>query len=273
MALIKCNNCGRSVSDRATVCPHCGCDPHTTKNANAETNSPNTNLENEQNSNLTTCPHCGALVSKKADVCPKCGKPTIVNSNQSQNIVEGDNSDVDEYEYAEEKTANHGLLSIVGILTIIAFVFAGFLYSGNRYYKGKTFKFIIDTCAVDTDFVDTCAVDTAPPYLDYSVPDSAYYDGPESYAQPEKEEVPGFKSNSDVMDFVVGNSYSHDGITLRITDEAVYANDNKISTSKPVFRKLTLNKGVITARPSISITVIRDDNRLVDNNNGDSYYY
>ena len=77
----------------------------------------------------------------------------------------------------------------------------------------------------------------------------------------------------DVMDFVVGNSYSHDGITLRITDEAVYANDNKISTSKPVFRKISLNKGIITARPSISITVIRDDNRLVDNNNGDTYYY
>ena len=83
----------------------------------------------------------------------------------------------------------------------------------------------------------------------------------------------GFKSNTDVLDFVVGNSYSHDGITLRITDEAVYANDNKISTSKPVFRKISLNKGIITARPSISITVVRDDNRLVDNNNGDSYYY
>ena len=77
----------------------------------------------------------------------------------------------------------------------------------------------------------------------------------------------------DVMDFVVGNSYSHNGITLRITDEAVYANDNKISTSKPVFRKVSPNKGMITARPSISITVVRDDNRLVDNNNGDTYYY
>ena len=32
------------------------------------------------------------------------------------------------------------------------------------------------------------------------------------------------------------------------------------------------NKGIITARPSISITVVRDENRLVDNNNGDTYY-
>ena len=52
----------------------------------------------------------------------------------------------------------------------------------------------------------------------------------------------------------------------------MYANDNKISTSKPVFRKISQNKGIITARPSISITVVRDENRLVDNNNGDTYY-
>lgn len=82
----------------------------------------------------------------------------------------------------------------------------------------------------------------------------------------------GFRNNTDVIDFVVGNSYSHDGITLRITDKAVYANDNKISTSKPVFRKISSNKGMITARPSISITVVRDDNRLIDNSNGDTYH-
>ena len=92
------------------------------------------------------------------------------------------------------------------------------------------------------------------------------------YNDEEQIEEVGFKSNVDVMDFVVGNSYSYNGITLRITDEAVYANDNKISTSKPVFRKISLNKGIITARPSISITVVRDGNRLVDNNNGDTYY-
>lgn len=256
MALIKCNNCGRPVSDRAAVCPHCGCDPHVVKNPR-----------------LMACPHCGALISKKANVCPNCGKAPNTNPSQYQNAVGIGNPDIDEYEYDEEKTANRGLQGIVGILVVIALVFAGFLYSGHRYYNGKTLKFTVDTCAVDTNFVDTCAVDTAPPDLSDSAPDSTYYDGPESYAQPEEEEMPGFKSNSDVMDFVVGNSYSHYGITLRITGEAVYANDNKISTSRPVFRKLSLDKGLITARPSISITVIRDGNRLVDNNDGESYYY
>lgn len=270
MALIKCNNCGRSVSDRATVCPHCGCDPHATKEANADNNS-----EKEQNPNLTTCPHCGSLVSKKATVCPKCGKSMISVSPQTQDANEYD-SDIDEYDDSDGNTTNRGLLGIVGILTIIALVFAGFLFSGNRYYNGKTLKFAIDTCAVDTDSYvdDSLMADSTSGYpAEYTTTDTVISSNDYNYNEQIEEEEIGFKSNVDVMDFVVGNSYSHDGITLRITNEAVYANDNKISTSKPVFRKISLNKGVITARPSISITVVRDDNRLVDNNNGDTYYY
>lgn len=274
MALIKCNNCGRSVSDRATVCPHCGCDPHVAKDANNETDN---HSENEQNPNLTTCPSCGSLVSKKAKVCPKCGQSILTVSTQNQNATEN-SLNIDEYDCSEEHSANRGLLSIVGILTVIALVFAAFLFSGNRYYNGKTLKFTIDTCAVDTDSYvdDSLMTDSTSGYpIDYNseLADSAIsFNDYNSNEQIEEEEI-GFKSNTDVLDFVVGNSYSHDGITLRITDEAVYANDNKISTSKPVFRKISLNKGIITARPSISITVVRDDNRLVDNNNGDSYYY
>lgn len=275
MALIKCNNCGRSVSDRATVCPHCGCDPHVAKDANNETDN---HSENEQNPNLTTCPSCGSLVSKKAKVCPKCGQSILTVSTQNQNATEN-SLNIDEYDCSEEHSANRGLLSIVGILTVIALVFAAFLFSGNRYYNGKTLKFTIDTCAVDTDSCDVedSLMADSTSGLDYDqivvASDSAISSNDYNYNEQIEEKEIGFKSNVDVMDFVVGNSYSHDGITLRITDEAVYANDNKISTSKPVFRKISLNKGIITARPSISITVVRDDNRLVDNNNGDSYYY
>lgn len=274
MALIKCNNCGRSVSDRATVCPHCGCDLHVAKDANNETDN---HSENEQNPNLTTCPSCGSLVSKKAKVCPKCGQSILTVSTQNQNATEN-SLNIDEYDCSEEHSANRGLLSIVGILTVIALVFAAFLFSGNRYYNGKTLKFTIDTCPVDTDSYvdDSLMTDSTSGYpIDYnseSADSAISFNGYNSNEQIEEEEN-GFKSNTDVMDFVIGNSYSHNGITLRITDEAVYANDNKISTSKPVFRKISLDKGIISARPSISITVVRDDNRLVDNNNGDSYDY
>lgn len=185
--------------------------------------------------------------------------------------------DIDGYDDSEENTANRGLLGIVGILTIIALVFAGFLLSGNRYYNGKTLKFTIDTCAVDTDSYvdDSLMADSTsglPTAYDSNTADTITSSNDYINNEQIEEEEIGFKSNVDVMDYVVGNSYSYNGITLRITDEAVYANDNKISTSKPVFRKISQNKGIITARPSISITVVRDENRLVDNNNGDTYY-
>lgn len=234
MALIKCNNCGHPVSDRANVCPHCGCDPHAAKAVITRENS-----KSEEDSQPTR---------------PDTGEDVCTNT----------------------KKANRGLLGLVGVLTLIALVFAGFLFSGKRYYNGKTLNFAIDTSAVDTVSYDSCAADTTE-VVDPNAVDSCYVVAADSaissdYSEDVEEEI-GFKSNADVLDYVVGNSYSCNGITLRITDEAVYANDNKISTSKPVFRKLSLNKGIIKAHPSISLTVIRDGNRLVDNNNGDTYYY
>ncbi len=255
MALIKCNNCGRPVSDRANVCPHCGCAPHAAKVVYTRKYS-----ESEENSRPTW---------------PGTGEEVCTNT----------------------KNANRGLLGLVGVLTLIALVFAGFIVSGQRYYNGKTLKFTIDTSAVDTVSYDYDSyVDDTTAVVDPNAADTTYYSDSATtsysnssttssnddfngnkYAEAEEDEIVeeeiGFKSNTDVLDYVVGNSYSCNGITLRITDEAVYANGNKISTSKPVFRKLSLNKGIITARPSIFLTVIRDDNRLVDNNSGDSYSY
>lgn len=100
---------------------------------------------------------------------------------------------------------------------------------------------------------------------------SVSYDGGSSAEQqPAREE--GFRSNRDVMDFVAGNSYTHNGVTLRVTEDGVFANDNRISESRPVFRKISKENGKITARPSISITVKRGDNKLVDDKSGDVYY-
>lgn len=166
------------------------------------------------------------------------------------------------------------MVVLVIVLAVIAIGFGGYMFLGSGS-QNTDFTLPSDTLISDSIPVDTVMSDTAAKVSTINdevaadtIVSSNDYNGNEQI-----EEEIGFKSNVDVMDFVVGNSYSHDGITLRITDEAVYANDNKISTSKPVFRKISLNKGIITARPSISITVIRDDNRLVDNNNGDTYYY
>lgn len=53
MALIKCTECGEMISDKATVCPHCGAP-----------------IEK-----MTKCEDCGAEYSADAEMCPNCGCP------------------------------------------------------------------------------------------------------------------------------------------------------------------------------------------------------
>ena len=89
-----------------------------------------------------------------------------------------------------------------------------------------------------------------------------------TYSQPE---APGFSKPYDVRQFVAGERYEHDDVTLEITSDGIYANGNKISTSTPVFQKLNRKYGRITAKPSISITVSYDDNALIDNSTHERY--
>lgn len=55
MALIKCTECGEMISDKATVCPHCGAP-----------------IEK-----MTKCEDCGAEYSADAEMCPNCGCPNF----------------------------------------------------------------------------------------------------------------------------------------------------------------------------------------------------
>jgi hypothetical protein len=60
MALIKCENCGQDVSDRAIVCPHC-------KAVLKE------NVSGERSTLI--CEECGAEIPDGKEVCPHCGFP------------------------------------------------------------------------------------------------------------------------------------------------------------------------------------------------------
>lgn len=52
MALIKCVECNKELSEKAPACPHCGC--------------PNNQIK---------CPECSAFVDDAIDTCPTCGYP------------------------------------------------------------------------------------------------------------------------------------------------------------------------------------------------------
>ena len=50
MALIKCKECNKEISDKAKKCPHCG-------------------FEN----NIITCPECKKEIENNVNTCPNCG--------------------------------------------------------------------------------------------------------------------------------------------------------------------------------------------------------
>ena len=65
MALIKCPECEKEVSDKASACPHCGC-PLTSDDQLKEMTS-----ENQQ---VKECKYCKAKIEKSAKICPNCNR-------------------------------------------------------------------------------------------------------------------------------------------------------------------------------------------------------
>jgi len=66
MALIKCSECGKEVSDKASKCVHCGCP-----------------IKKEEKKMF--CVECGNELKKTDKVCGKCGCP-IDNKNNKNNV-------------------------------------------------------------------------------------------------------------------------------------------------------------------------------------------
>ena len=62
MALIKCNECGKEISDTAKACPHCG-------------------YEN----NLITCPECKKRIESNMNTCSNCGYEIKKDNKQVKN--------------------------------------------------------------------------------------------------------------------------------------------------------------------------------------------
>ena len=69
MALIKCPECGKEISDKATNCIYCG-----------------SILKKEENldNTIQKCSECGEILSETDEVCPKCGCPISNKENPQQ---------------------------------------------------------------------------------------------------------------------------------------------------------------------------------------------
>ena len=89
MALIKCNECGHEVSDKASVCPNCGNpirDGH-------------------------VCCECGTIITEGLSTCPNCGCPTKSKDSSMTTIPQ--------IVYKDPPKKEKGLFYIIGIVGYI----------------------------------------------------------------------------------------------------------------------------------------------------------
>ena len=101
MAMIKCKECEKEMSDHAKICPHCG-------------------YENS----IMFCPECDKQLSSKANMCPHCGYAfkSINNGNDSS---KGEN-----YNMALASL----ICSFFGITSIVSLILGIIVLNSN---KGK----------------------------------------------------------------------------------------------------------------------------------------
>lgn len=257
MALIRCKVCGKQISDRARVCPHCGARGKVTlrKKMSADEESAQTVSPSQS----TTSPN-GVQPAKPSDLYT----PPLETQSKAPMVI-----------------------AIVLMVVLLGIGVMFFFLLNPRSHRSTTEDYTDTIVAqrgediswgnegqneqqadegqagAESDGSRAIDVFNAQPRNDSS---SVSVDL--TYSQLEE---PGFSKPYDVRQFVTDERYEHDDVTLEITSDGIYANGNKISTSTPVFQKLNRKYGRITAKPSISITVSYDDNALIDNSTHERY--
>ena len=257
MALIRCKVCGKQISDRARVCPHCGVRGKVTlrKKMSADDESAQTVSPSQS----TTSPN-GVQPAKPSDL----------------------------YTPPLETQSKAPMVIAIVLIVVLLGIGAMFFFLLNPRSHRSTTEDYADTVAAQSsgdyswgsegqneqraDEGQAGAESDGSRAIDVfnaqTRNDSSSVSVVRTYSQ---QDEPGFSKPYDVRQFVADERYEHDDVTLEITSDGIYANGNKISTSTPVFRKLNRKYGRITAKPSISITVSYDDNALIDNSTHERY--
>ena len=170
MALIKCMECGKEISDRAEECVHCGCPIEVSiENINQSDLEENSNdsesLDSEQNikpsdlletplseeqkrlydlyvTAMSTCANCGAQYKSGSKFCAKCGAPNG-ESKSPNNTSENTNVDVakdnNPQPVVQHQKNNGGLMKLISVIITIILILAPFhntLFE-TSYYVAK----------------------------------------------------------------------------------------------------------------------------------------
>ncbi len=120
MALIECKNCGKTVSDKATTCPHCG--------ISLLEDAPDSELQSKR-----ICEECGAELSDDVQICPNCGCP-IEDNNKIETVPQEVEISAAQIERAK-KASSKTLIIILAIVAVVIIIFAG--YNINKSNEEK----------------------------------------------------------------------------------------------------------------------------------------
>lgn len=114
MALIQCRNCGKAISEKALVCPHCG-----------ESFLSDTRMETVE---TKKCEECGEELPFDATVCPNCGCPIEKQNDQSVLQEETQKVEVTSVNIkVKNKTKKIIIISIIALLVIILIAVFGIM--------------------------------------------------------------------------------------------------------------------------------------------------
>lgn len=113
MSLTTCPECGKEISDKATICPNCG-----------------TPFDKKK-----FCKFCGESIDDNCVVCPKCGKQVEDLGNQnSQNIIINNNNSASANATA---TVTHTVVYGKPKNKWVSLLLCIFTLCGHKFYEGK----------------------------------------------------------------------------------------------------------------------------------------
>lgn len=147
MALIKCKNCGRMMSDRADFCPHCGCPKEFAAKEETSIKEEKPIIEEDpvkEDSSVTKA----QTVSTTEDLNS--------NDNDDETTATQDTEEVVE----EEDNANKGLVALVIVLAVIAIGFGGYICYNRFSNNVDPSNNIIEVTPMDTTEYQTMEPDS-----------------------------------------------------------------------------------------------------------------
>ena len=112
MALIKCTNCEKEISDKAKVCPQCG-QPVVL------------DIPVQEVASSILCEECGTEILEGLDVCPNCGCPVPTKEAAPEEVPQKVEVTAVNLPKMTQNTKKYVIVAVVAVLVLIVALFAG----------------------------------------------------------------------------------------------------------------------------------------------------